>query len=261
MWHRPYIVLVFVFSLLLSLASSSKPVFAQGEHCDPGLKQVTSDSYGYRVRGDRCEGIYIREVRFSTLEVVSLTESVENFDPATNQNLLVQWVAPPKTNVRVRAYSLRHKLYYRMDSLRPAGSASYEWSPNLLAALNLRKRELGLVAFVSQPVDAKVRDVYLPVRLTQNAAVNRSNRYDLVLMPGVELAEVFVSLASLNPDGRIGAYLKRNEALGWGYYPAERGITIAIPKLNASGIYYLEIGATKKAGGSLTTQVWFYHQN
>lgn len=260
MWNQLHIVPALVFSLLL-LTSSSKAIFAQGNHCDPELPQITADSYGYRLRGDRCEGIYIRRVGVSSLQVGSLTESVEDFDPATNKNLLVQWAAPANASVHLRAYGLRHRLYYRMDSLRPAGNTSYEWSPNLLAAFNVRKRELGLVAWVSQPVDGQSREVYLPVRLTQKAAVNRSNRYDLVLMPGVELAEVFVSLASLNPDGKVGAYLKRSEALGWGYYPAERVITVAIPKPNATGLYYLEIGATKKAGGSLTMQVWFYHRN
>ena len=261
MWSKSSFILdVMLLFVLLLLANSSEPTFAQGNHCDPGLHQ-TGDSYGYRLRGDRCEGVYIREVGGTMLQVVSLTESVEDFNPAANKNLLVQWMAPGITNIRLRAYGLRHRLYYRMDSFRPAGSTSYEWSPSLLAALGLKKHELGLVAWVPQPIDNKTRDVYLPVRLTQQGPASRSRRYDLALLPGVELAEVFVSLAPLRSDGKPGVYIKKNEALNWGYYPAERSITIGIPQLRASGIYFLEIGATLRGGGSATEQIWFYHQN
>jgi len=257
MSNQLHIVLAIAFSLLL-LASSLEPILAQGDHCDPGLPQRVSDSYGYRLRGDRCEGIYIREVQGSAIKVVSLTESVEDFSTATNKNLLMTWVAPSRISVRLRAYGLRHKLYYRMDSLRPAGTTSYDWSPNLLAALNLRRHELGLVAWVSQPVDNKNRDVYLPVSLTQQTA-SKSDHYDLVLLPGVELTELFLSVAPLKPDGAPDVYIRQNESLGRGYYPAERKITIPLPKPRTSGIYYVEIGGTKKAGGSLTMQAWFYH--
>lgn len=258
MWNQLHKVIAIAFSLLL-FASALKPIFAQGDHCDPGLPQRVSDAYGYRLRGDRCEGIYIKEVQGSAIKVVALTESVEDFSLATNKNLLMQWVAPSRTSVRVRAYGLRHRLYYRMDSLRPAGTTSYDWSLNLLAALSLRRPELGLVAWVSQQVDNKNRDVYLPVSLTQQTAVSKSNHYDLVLLPGVELTEIFLSLAPLKPDGTPGVYIQQNESLGRGYYPAERKITVPLPKPRASGIYYVEIGGTKKAGGSLTMQIWFYH--
>jgi hypothetical protein len=261
MWSKSYsMLLAMLLFVLLFLTNSSRLTFAQENHCDPGLHQ-TSDSYGYRLRGDRCEGIYIREVGGTTLQIVSLTALVEDFNPATNKDLLVQWVAPGNGSIRLRAYGLRHKLHYRMDSLRPGGSTSYSWSTNLLASLNLKKHELGLVAWVSQLIANNNRDVYLPVTVSQQSPANRSRAYNLTLLPGVELEEVFISLAPLGRDGKPGSYIKNGEALNWGYYPAERPITIAIPELKTTGIYYMEIGAKLRAGGSATEQVWFYHHN
>ena len=260
-WGQPSIGSVVLIILFLSFASPLRFSFVQGNHCDSGLRQSTSDSYGYRLRGDRCEGIYIKEVSGASLRIVSLTEWVEDFDPAINQNLIVQWTGPGKTSVHLRAYGLRHRLYYRMDSLRPADSTSYSWSPNLLAALTLKKNELGLVAWFTQAIQGEDREVYLPIRLTQKSSVNKSNRYNLRLLASVELTEVFVSLAPLQADGKPGTYIKRNEALRWGYYPAERPINIVIPELTTRGIYYLEVGATLRSGGSSSTRVWFYHQN
>ena len=54
---------------------------------------------------------------------------------------------------------------------------------------------------------------------------------------------------------------QRDHSLGGSYYPAERPVMIDIPELKKAGIYDLEIGATLRAGGSWSTQVWFYHHN
>ena len=49
--------------LLQVLCLPVVPADQQG-YCDPGLKQPVGD-VGYRMRGDRCEGIYVRLVSTS----------------------------------------------------------------------------------------------------------------------------------------------------------------------------------------------------
>ncbi len=247
--------------LLLYEASLSKPTFAQQSHCDSHLQQAGNDPYGYRLRGDRCEGIYIKEVANTTLLVASLTEYVKDFNPASNQDLLVGWTAPGSGSIRLRAYSLRHRLYYQMDSLRPAGSTSYVWPMDLLAALKPRKNDLGIVAWTPYQVGNTKRDVYLPLRIKREGTAGKPHDYQLVLLPGVELAEVFISLAPVKRDGSLEAFLINGQALGYGSYPAGRGITIPISKPKMPGIYYLEIGAKLRASGSFTALVWFYNDN
>jgi len=255
-WFWPSAIrFVVVVGLLLLIANLSRPTSAQG-HCDPNLQQTGSDPNGYRLRGDRCEGIYIREVGGTTV-VASLTEYVEDFNPEASRSLRVEWTAPGNGNVRLRAYSLRHRLYYQMDSLRPAGNSSYDWPTDLLAGLKLMKPDLGIVAFTSYQVGNNRRDVYLPVRIKQQQATAKSSVYQLVLLPDTELDNVFVSLVPVMTDGSLGASIK-SWALGPGFYPAGRGIKIAIPQVGGAGIYFLKIGATFKAGGSSTKEVWFY---
>lgn len=248
-------------SLILYVASLSKPTIVQESHCEPHLRQASSDPYGYRLRGDRCEGIYIKDVASTTLLVASLTESVEDLNPASGQSLLVEWTALGSESIRLRAYSLIHRLYYQMDSLRPAGRTSYIWPMDLLAALNFRKNDLGIVAWTSYQVGNTKREVYLPLRIRRQAAAGKSRGYQLVLLPGIELTEVFISLAPVKKDESLGAFFIKDKALGYGYYPAERGVTITIPELKMPGIYYLEIGATLRAGGSSSAKVWFYHND
>lgn len=256
-WIRlaPILTAVF-FSQLLYVASLSKATFAQGSQCDPRLQQAGSDPNGYRLRGDRCEGIYIKQVAGTTV-VASLIEYVENFNPAASPSLRVEWTAPGNASVRLRAYSLRHRLFYQMDTLRPAGSSSYIWPTNLLASLKLTKGELGIVALTSYQVGKANHEIYLPVRITQQGAVRNSNSYQLLLVPGADLDQVFISLAPVNKDGRLGASLK-DWTLGDGYYAAGRAITVTTPPVKGQGLYSLKIGSTFKSGGSSTKELWFY---
>jgi hypothetical protein len=229
MWWRRFIISSAILSpvFLLGLNSLGMQSTTEG-HCDPDIRSSGDDVYGYRLREDRCEGIYVRNVGMTTLLVASLTESFENFNPAASQNLQVDWPALGDNNVRLRAQAFRHKLYYRMDSLRPAGNNSYTWSPNLLATFNLKKNELGVVARTQFKVGATKREVYLPLRIRQQSKTSEGGNYQLVLLPGTELTEVYLNLASVKPDGSLGNFLKKNQALGYGYYPAERKITIIL---------------------------------
>jgi hypothetical protein len=257
---RPFCAsLALLFGLLLGGAGSARSWFAQQSHCDPQLKQLSGDPNGYRLRGDRCEGIYVKEVGSTTLLVASLIETVEDFNPASGQNLIVEWNAPGKAEIHMRVHALRHRLYYQMDTDRPSDNTRYTWQPTQLAAFNLKRGELGFTAWTSQLVGGTKRNIYLPLRISQQAAAVRSRSYEVALVPGVELAEVYYSLAPEGQGGRSGAFLKKDQALGYGHYPAERKITLKTPELKTPGVYYLKIGATLRAGGSTTTEVWFYH--
>ena len=70
----------------------------------------------------------------------------------------------------------------------------------------------------------------------------------MLVIPGSELAEVYVTLARLDPAGNPSVWLRRGEALGYGYYPAERPIRIVLPLADAPGCYRLEVTANLRAG-------------
>jgi hypothetical protein len=245
--------------LVVSTWHSPDFALAQENPCDPQLKQSTGDPDGYRVRGDRCEGIYVREVSDSgTLQVASFTAAFDDYDPASGRDLVLRWAAFGDGGVRLRAYSLRPKQYYRMDTKRPPGATTYAWPSNLLSRYDLRRSELGVVAWTSYRAGSEQLEVYLPVRISQLVG-GGSSGYELVVLPDVELQEVFVTLARLGEDGQPRDYLKKDEALGYGYYPAERKVAIKIPPLPAPGIYNMTIGATRQHGGSSTAILWFHH--
>src|SRR5215470_18783186 len=130
--------LVFLLTLPLTARAPFVQVHVQNSPCDPNLKQLGQNPNGYKLRGDRCEGIYVQPVSGSTaLLVASFTELFEDFDPSSLGNLSVEWSHPVETTIHLRAYALHEKLYYQMDAVVPAGRNSYLWPGDVLNALQL----------------------------------------------------------------------------------------------------------------------------
>jgi hypothetical protein len=227
--------------------------------CDPKLARPAKDPLGYERRGDRCEGLYLQDVAGTGgLLVASLTEPFEALQFTPGQRLRIEWSAEGSPAVRLRAVALRRRLYYRMDAQRPAGTSAFDWPSDILASLKMNAQELGLVGWIEQRVGTRTEAVYIPLRVGKSA-VTRSGRYVALVVPGTELSELYLTLAEVGSDGRDGRVLKQDEALQYGYYPAERGISVRLPELGRAGLYRLQLGATLGRGGAVTRTVFFYH--
>lgn len=248
----PWILLV---TSPVSVAAS--PDNGLAHHCDAQLDASVDHPFGYRIRGDRCEGIYVRNVASATLRVVSLTERFEDYDLQSSKQLLVEWTTSGDSPVRLRAQGLRRRLYYRMDTVRSPQSRSFDWSLDVLSALKLPRSQLGVIGWTKS--DQFDRDIYLPLRVSQSEHARKSPTYELSVLPGRELTEVFVSLAPVDDNGGVESFLKQGEPLGYGYYPAERAILISIPHPEAPGLYYVEIGASLRNGGATAIDFLLYH--
>lgn len=242
--------------LVLSAVLLAAAVSAQPRHCDPDLPVSTSNPLAYRLRGERCEGVYVQEVSATPLAVVSLGQFTVPDPPG--RSLHLTWTPPAGkkagASVRLRAASVRPRTYYRMDSEQPDGTTAFDWPTDVVSALGLSWTDLGIVATTQETVGGRLRDVYLPVRIGTPPA-GRETTYELALMPGGELSEVFVGLAPVLPDGRPGSTAPM--PLGYGYYPAGRSIRIPLGPVGEPGLYFVEIGATLRGGGAVGQEVWF----
>jgi hypothetical protein len=252
-------IAVFRYCLPVLLLIYPVFVFAQADFCDPSLDKVSANPLSYRMRGERCEGVYIKEVAGSILRIVSFTGYVEDYDLAASSKLTIEWPHAVDAATHIRMHSLKRKLYYRMDTVRPPSSAWFEWPTDVLTTLNISRKDLGVTGWILNFVGETRQRVYLPLRVTQKQQPVVSESYRLVLMPGREFTEVFISLATVGVDGLPDVFLREGEALNYGFYPAEREIIIPIRHLKGEGIYFTEIGATLKSGGAASVQIWFYH--
>jgi hypothetical protein len=241
-------------------ASHSTAVQTTASQCDVELarKAPADHPFKYRSLGDRCEGIYVENVRCTALLVASLTESLEDYDLRSGKDLALEWTAPTNVTVQLRAHALKPRLYYRMDTVRPAGEKSFRWASDVLRALDIRKSDVGIIGWTDYAMDGTNRRVYLPLRVSQQTRPNRTFSYQLILVPCHELKEVFITLSKVGRDSQAGK-LKEGEPLRHSYFAAGRGIMIPITNLKGQGFYHLQIGANLREGGSTATEIWFYH--
>ena len=247
-----------VIAAALALVGSTGPAArAQSSHCDPYLPVSQDNPLGYRLRGDRCEGVYVQQVTNTPLLVASFGRLNLPTLASRDAAVVVEWT-PVAEELRLRTYSLKPRTYYRMDSRRPSGGGSYRWSSDVVAALELAPADVGIVAWTERNIGGARRDVYVPVR-AGTALVPKDGIYELVIVPGTELIEVFVGVSAVGADGRPAAVVTKPAALKYGYYPAGRPVRIAVGPLPLPGTFVVEIGATLKAGGALSHEVWFVH--
>lgn len=231
--------------------------------CAPELLDSSSSPLAYRQRGDRCEGIYAQQVGSLSLEVRSLVAAFEPFDPAAASALVVEWTAPPEASgrdVRLRALSVKPRTYYRMDTVVAGGKGLYRWPADVLAAVGLTRDDLALVGWLDiEEAGSLLREVYLPLRIGAPAAGPAEVGYQVAFVPSKRLDEVAVSLTRLDREGRTAATLRRDEELGYGYYPPNQPTVFALGGLAGEGFYRLQLSARARGGEPATADFVFYH--
>lgn len=230
--------------------------------CDPGLRPAGGGEIGYTNRGDRCEGLYAQDVSGGVLDIVSLTEQFHDHTFGRENVLLLEWPPAGNVPVRVRASSLKRRLYYRMDSLRPSGASSFNWPTEILSRLELSRSQIGLLAWAESPPGTNRHPIYLPIRDKPRGSPDSSERtqpndraqsYKIVLMSSVELQAVYVTLHSIDSNGKPSSAIRTDSELDLAPYPAQRPIAFSIPfsELSAAkaDLFSLSIGAESRNGG------------
>lgn len=144
-----------------------------------------------------------------------------------------------------------------MDAAPRAGHSEYLWDTSLITSFHLEQKELGILAWSDAHIGGVDRQLYLPVGVDekQNGPATSG---EVILVPGAELREVYLTLALLKPDGSPSEYLAKDKPLHYGYYPSERGAAVSLPSWKSTGIYLLELGAELANGGVSTQRIWFY---
>lgn len=251
-----------VFIVCLGLTAPHLQAQPTGAACDPELTAPPNDPLGYRLRGARCEGVYHVQKVSGTggLTLASLTGETASTEIRRGEPLVITWVSPAPAEVRLRAAGLRRQLHYRMDARSETGDATFAWPTDVLTALEMGVRDVGISASIDHRVGDRTERVYLPVRWGEGSSSDASGRYEVVVVPGMTLDEVYVSLAAVTDvDSPDAGVLLRNKPLQYGLYPAERPVRVTLPQLGRTGIYRLQLAALQRGGSSSTASLYFFH--
>lgn len=227
--------------------------------CDPGLPADTKSPLSYQMRGDRCEGLFAQQVSSVSVEIRSLVANLGPFDPAKDKELQLSWAPPPGATgtVRLRVFSFKTGTYYRMDTAVAADKGVYHWPSDVLASLGLHSQDLGLIAWMDLPGPGGTpRTVHLPLRVGSGGA---KKGYEASLFPSARLSEVRLTISRLDAQGQTAAVLRKDEELGYGYYPAKTPTVFSTGALGPAGFYRLAINAVPKSGLSVEQDIDLYH--
>ena len=231
----------------------------KSSHCDPLVDVQGSGPGTYKERGDRCEGEYEQKVSGGTgLRVASLTDSYPDFKFAPGDKLHLGWTVEGSPALRLRAVSLRQRLYYRMDSARPAGTDTWIWPADVIEQHAMSSRELGLVGVARRVFGKEERDVYVPVRVAKNAAAPADRGYILVVTPAQTLSQLFLSMAPLQPNGIPGDYVIEDQDLQQGPYPGQKGIRVPLPPAPKPGYYAIVLAGRTDNSKPVSVEIATY---
>lgn len=226
---------------LLTLPSAH--VWSQSD-CDPSVKGDADHPEGYRQRGDRCEGLYWRpHAMEGGLSVVGFRRVTPTDLPSSSNSVRVAWrknaPIPPNTEVSVKSVLLRSDMYYRMDANKVYSAGAFDWPTDVLHALHLDLKDLGLFASTSVKIGGVMWQIFLPLDLGPPGA--GGTVYEVTLVPGTALADLSWQCSKVGPDGiptkRLsGESLKRS-------FPSGDPIRLQIPVPQYEGYFYVEVNA------------------
>jgi len=228
-------------------------------HCDPNLDDLPDSPHGYRLRGDRCEGLYHQPVSSLVLSLASFTNGTPAYDLNGLGSLTLEW---PRTvefdnEVHLRVRTLTKNRYYRMDTNLPSPETTYEWPAEVLKAQRIGADEISLLGWFETTIENVDQRIYLPVSLKDSSTPESPSDYLLVVHPGVRLHKVYVSIDQIDATGVIQQNIQSRKPLEKTSFPSGRPVRIKLPKLSR-GLYYVEITAKPKSGGSKSISAWLY---
>jgi hypothetical protein len=220
--------------------------------CDTNLMQLAAPVNGYQPRGDRCEGVYARQVAGTTLFLSSFTQTFEKYDLRTDDPLVIRWGAHTDSGVQLRAETIKAGRYYRMDTRAAPRDTMYRWPSRILTSERLGRSDLGVLGWIRVTVAGQRRVAYVPLAITQKGAPNPCGPLELAFSTETRLSEVMVSLSQIDSTGAETRAIKKDEALGRGFYPAGSPVIVSLKRTDLAqpGLYSLKVAAALSPRGS-----------
>ena len=178
----------------------------------------------------------------------------------------------PPTWTNARAAHLIQNGYRRPNRQPP-----FVWRVALLNALEIGKNDLGVTAWVEGEPNGTPRVIYLPLQVRQrttkssdaqvpmnagdgNPITPPKGQYTLIVLPGVELLEAFITVSAVNEQGADKEPVAPTFPLEYGFYPAGRPIPVLFSLPTKPGLYRVEIGANLRNDGISATHFFLYHE-
>jgi hypothetical protein len=236
-----------VLATCVCLGVWATTVWCQGM-CDGTLMGVHNHPFGYRLRGDRCEGIYWEpHTAGGTFAIISIRGGQAPLLTETPDVVRFTWpidpMIPPKTEVLIRGVNLRSGLYYRLDARKSYLDGVYNWPTDIIRGLGLTAPEIAVSATTRVKIGSITWNVILP--LAEDSSPRGSSSYDVVLIASTAILRLSWELREIDTDGTPG------RRVGHGVlakqFRAGEAIRVPVDLPGFRGLCYLEFHAEPAA--------------
>jgi hypothetical protein len=176
------------------------------------------DPYGYRDRGNRCEGRFHPGLAgTSTLRVVSYSEGL--ISGQWRDSVRLRWRPIQLDSARIRLRSLRYPIHYQLDAEVGARVHRFSFPADIVDALQLGPENIGF-ELVGFPPSWQGNGFLMPLLLSESTP----SEFFLTVLPGRHLQEIEVGYLNARRVNIVPATPLRN-----GYYPGGVPVRIALP--------------------------------
>jgi hypothetical protein len=216
------------------VVTSRMPTQGSPQTCDPQI-WPQAGNLGYRLRGDRCEGLYETAVAaIGAMRPVSLTDGDISLKPG-DQDLW--WTASPsnaQTIITVTAFSA----LYRMDA-RVRGT-QYRWPTDVVIGTRIPLNHIGIVAVTQERLKNRTRDVYLPVSFRPRD-VRPGGKYILKIGSPEDLEDLSYEISRLTSDGDFDHVVTPKKPVPFIYYTATPAPIMLDVAAMPAGLYQVDV--------------------
>ena len=246
--------------LIVTMFIASSAVISANSLCRLPIVPNTDD--GYRMRGNRCEGIYAREVATHSMVITSLTSNFDELPQRSTYRIRLSWPAGAHGTLHIAGRGHRYGAHYALDTVVDAATSTFSWPAQILIKRNFRRTNLGFLAWQESASNGNSTKHYLPLRVSLQSSPNdRPSDPDAVhtiaFRPGARFSRMYSTLERLC-EGDVRTVFERTE-IGLRYYSTEK-VLYPITLSGPPGLYRLTIEPQRDDGVySTPLVVSFWH--
>lgn len=233
-----YLVITCVFFIITTGSAAA-------QHCDASIQGVSDHPFGYRIRGDRCEGIYWEpRSDIGVIALVSLVTLPKKLSSTPAGQIKLYWKTPSfasSTQQHVRASSLSDKIFYRLDADRPTTSQSFAWPLKIIKKIELPLDEIGFLVMSNLQIGAIGWQAYIPVSVSQPVEQGIHPQIEMILVSDSIVKDISWRRYKLSDDGTPSSLLDKG-LIEETFYSGEL-IKVILPARSDTLASYIEINA------------------
>ena len=243
-WMRSLLRVLVIVVLLMA----SSDALSANDYCRFPTVPNTDD--GYRMRGDRCEGIHAIEVASFGMVPISFTSCFDEFATGTPSTMKLSWPAGGDDSIVISGGGIRSGAHYAMDTVVAPAAGTFSWSADIINRRQFRRADLGFLAWREFESNGYSLKKYVPLGVAHSASSKATCReqdgvYTIAFRPGERFSKMHTTLERIC-NGTVDVVEERTE-LGRKYYSTEKVVyALAIPE--SVGLYRIRIEGERDNG-------------